>query len=79
MCTKRAEVLEQEAALERERARRYLEAADARAAEKRTRKSRASGCAGKPRAADPQARLGSRPSGQWCDDDYDVPGQAPIP
>jgi hypothetical protein len=38
MCTKRAEVLEQEAALERERARRYLEAADARAAEKRTRK-----------------------------------------
>jgi hypothetical protein len=38
MCTKRAEVLKQEAAIERERARRYLEAADARAAEKRTRK-----------------------------------------
>jgi hypothetical protein len=43
MCTKLAEKLEREAAIERERARRYLEAADARAAEKRTRKSRASG------------------------------------
>jgi hypothetical protein len=38
MCTKLAEKLEKEAAIERERARRYLEAADARAAEKRTRK-----------------------------------------
>jgi hypothetical protein len=38
MCTKLAEKLEKEATIERERARRYLEAADARAAEKRTRK-----------------------------------------
>jgi hypothetical protein len=38
MCTRRAEELEREAAIERERARQYLEAADARAAEKRTRK-----------------------------------------
>jgi hypothetical protein len=38
MCTKLAEKLEQEATIERERARRYLEAADASAAEKRARK-----------------------------------------
>jgi hypothetical protein len=38
MCTRRAEELEREAAIERERARRYIEAADARAAEKRARK-----------------------------------------
>src|SRR5262249_55285357 len=34
MCTKRAEALEQDAAIERQRARRYLEAAEARAEEK---------------------------------------------
>ena len=38
MCTKLAEKLEQEATIERERARRYREAADARAAEKRTKR-----------------------------------------
>ena len=37
MCTALAEKLEQEAAIERERARRYLKAADLSAAEKRTR------------------------------------------
>jgi len=38
MCTKRAEALEQDAAIERQRARRYLEAAEARAEEKLARK-----------------------------------------
>ena len=38
MCSRRAEMFEQEAAIERERARRYLEAADLRAEEKRTAK-----------------------------------------
>src|SRR5262245_56621328 len=38
MCTKLAEKLEHDATIERERARRYLEAADARAAEKRTKR-----------------------------------------
>jgi hypothetical protein len=38
MCTKLAEKLEQEATIERERARRYLEAADASAVERRARK-----------------------------------------
>jgi hypothetical protein len=37
MCIKRAEALEQEATIERERGRRYLEAAEARAAEKQDR------------------------------------------
>jgi hypothetical protein len=40
MNLKRAEQLEQEAAIARESARIYLEAADARAAEKRARKER---------------------------------------
>ena len=60
--TKRAEVLEQEAAVERERARRYLEAAEARGC-REAGKRRASGCAGKLSAeghgpADPQAQSG---------------------
>jgi hypothetical protein len=38
MCSKRAEALEQEAGIERERARRYLEAAEGRAEEKLARK-----------------------------------------
>jgi hypothetical protein len=38
MCIKRAEALEQEAGIERERGRRYLEAAEARAEEKSARK-----------------------------------------
>jgi hypothetical protein len=38
MCTRRAEALEKEAAIERERARRYLEAADEKAVEKSARR-----------------------------------------
>jgi hypothetical protein len=38
MCSKRAAAFEQEAAIERERARRYLEAAEARVDEKWARK-----------------------------------------
>jgi hypothetical protein len=38
MCIKRAEAFEQDAAIERERARRYLGAAEARAEEKSARK-----------------------------------------
>jgi len=38
MCIKRAAAFEQDAAIERERARRYLEAAEDRAEEKLTRK-----------------------------------------
>jgi hypothetical protein len=38
MCSKRAAAFEQDAAIERERARRYLEAAEARAEEKLARK-----------------------------------------
>jgi len=38
MCIKRAEAFEQDAAIERERARRYLEAAEDRAEEKLARK-----------------------------------------
>jgi hypothetical protein len=38
MCSKRAAALEQDAAIERERARRYLEAAEGRAEEKLARK-----------------------------------------
>jgi len=72
MCTKLAEKLEQEATIERERARRYLEAADARAAEKWTKREEPI------RARYAKSRLilkhskVARPSGQWRDNDYDV-------
>jgi hypothetical protein len=78
MCIKRAEMLEQEAAIERERARQYLEAADARAAEKRTRKEARIRVRRQTAPLILKRASVSRPSGQWCDDDYDVPGRVLI-